>query len=83
MYEVVDDAQSRSQIDALPAEVLVGFAELRAALEVAPWSGDPLNVANPDGPVRTLTFGPERQGLVTYLVHAQRRVDLLDVLWLG
>jgi hypothetical protein len=33
--------------------------------------------------VRSLAFGPIRQGLVTYLiVERQRRVDVLDVLWL-
>jgi hypothetical protein len=32
--------------------------------------------------VRSLAFGPAHQGLVTYLILArQRRVDVLDVLW--
>jgi hypothetical protein len=34
--------------------------------------------------VRTLPFGPIQQGLLTYLVlERERRVDLLDVLWLS
>ena len=61
-----------------------GFAEVRAVLRLAPWSGEPLNAAKPDGPVRTMVFGVERRGLVTYLVlEGRRRVDLLDVVWLG
>ena len=34
--------------------------------------------------VRTLTFGPTGQGMITYLIlEDQRRVDILDALWLG
>lgn len=60
------------------------FLEVRATLEVAPWSGDPLNDRDPDSPVRTVVFGLQGQGLVTYLIlERNRRVDILDVLWLG
>ncbi|WP_246633184.1 hypothetical protein [Pseudonocardia nigra] len=85
MYRITTDQQSQPQIDALPPEALAPFAEVRATLEVAPWTaGDSLNDNNPDGAVRTLVFGPDRQGMVTYLVlDEQRRVDLLDVLWLS
>lgn len=52
-------------------------------IEVAPWSGDPLDDDAPDAAVRTLPFGPVHQGLVTYLLlERDRRVDLLDVIWL-
>lgn len=84
MYEVTTDEQSRAQIDALPADALAPFAEVRAMLAVAPWGGDSLNDANPDAPVRTVAFGPEHGGLVTYLIlEAERRVDVLDVMWLA
>ena len=84
MYQVSVDEQSRAQIEALPAVALAGFAEVRAMLELAPWGGESLNLANPDAPVRTLAFGAAHEGLVTYLIlEAQRRVDVLDVLWLG
>ncbi len=84
MFRVETDEQAERQIAALPAAALAGYAELRTVLEVAPWNGDPLHEQNPDGPVRTLTFGPEHQGLVTYLIlDEQRRVDVLDVLWLA
>ncbi len=60
------------------------FAEARVVLEAAPWGGDSLNDDNPDVPVRSLAFGPAHQGLVTYLIpERQRRVDVLDVLWVG
>lgn len=84
MYRVTTDQQSQPQIDALPPAALAPFAEVRATLEVAPWASDSLNEDNPDAPVRTLAFGPDRQGMVTYLIlDAQRRVDVLDVLWLS
>jgi len=84
VYRVTTDQQSQPQIDALPPDALVPFAEVRATLEVAPWGGDPLNDDNPDAPVRTLAFGPAHQGMVTYLIlDDQRRVDVLDVLWLS
>ena len=47
-------------------------------------AGDSLNDDDPDAPVRTIAFGPDGQGLVTYLIlDSQRRVDVLDVLWLS
>lgn len=52
-------------------------------LEVSPWSGESLNATNPDAGVRTLTFGSTSHGMITYLIlEDQRRVDILDVLWL-
>ncbi|MDQ3989066.1 MAG: hypothetical protein M3291_07695 [Actinomycetota bacterium] len=79
VYRVTTDQQSQPQIDALPSDALAPFAEVRTTLEVAPWGGDTLNDDNPDAPVRTLAFGPDRQGLVTYLIlDEQRRVDVLD-----
>lgn len=84
MYEVSADEQSQPEIDALPRAALLFFAEARVAMEVAPWNGDAINAAYPDAPVRTLAFGPYRQGLITYLIlEDQRRVDILKVLWIG
>ena len=84
MYRVTTDQKSQPQIEALPPEALAPFAEACAVVEIAPWNGDSLNDDYPDAPVRTLAFGPAHQGLVTYLIlDDQRRVDLLDVLWLG
>jgi hypothetical protein len=84
VYRITTDQQSQPQIDALPHDALAPFAEVRATLEVAPWAGDSPNDDNPEAAVRTLAFGAEHQGFVTYLIlESERRVDLLDVLWLG
>ena len=46
--------------------------------------GDSLSDNNPNAPVRSLAFRPDRQGLVTFLIlDEQRRVDVLDVRWLS
>lgn len=84
MYRVTSDEYSQPQIEALPVAAGAPFAEARVMLEVAPWSGDPLNGAKPDGPIRTTVFGPASEGMITYLIlDDQRRVDILDVMWIG
>ncbi|GAA3458857.1 hypothetical protein ACFFSW_34465 [Saccharothrix longispora] len=84
MYTVTTDGDSQPQVDALPPDALAPFAEARAMLEVAPWNGDPYHRHKPDSPMRALTFGPDGQGDLVYLIlDDQRRVDLLTVLWLG
>lgn len=84
MYEVTTDERSQAQIAALPADALAPFAEARTALELAPWNGRPYHARQPDGPMRTLTFGPHSEGKIVYLIlDDQRRVDLLVVVWLG
>lgn len=84
MYEVGADELSQPEIDALPESALPFFAEARVVLELAPWSGEAINAASPDGPVRTLAFGAAGHGLITYLIlEDQRRVDILKVLWIG
>jgi hypothetical protein len=84
VYQVTTDDRSQPQIEALPAEALQFFAEARVVLELSPWSGESLNAANPRAGVRTLALGPTGEGLITYLIlEGQRRVDILDVLWIG
>ena len=84
MYRIVPDAAVFPQVAALPVEGLEAYAELLAALEVAPWSGPSHHAANPDGAVRRWSFGPNRAGQVVYLVLEDRReVHLLVVQWLG
>lgn len=83
MYTLTTDETSRQQVDALPAVALAPFAELRAVLEVAPWNGQPYHRDKPDTPMRAMSFGPDGQGDVVYLIlEDQRRVDLLLVLWI-
>lgn len=84
MYRVTTDERSQPQIEALPPAARAPFAEGRVLLEVAPWSGDPLFADKPDTGIRTITFGAAGQGMITYLIlDMQRRVDILDVLWIG
>jgi hypothetical protein len=51
VYLVETDKRAQLQIDALPAQALTGYAELRTMLEVSPWSGMPLNRNNPNAEV--------------------------------
>ncbi|MGH3767912.1 MAG: hypothetical protein ACRDS0_20270 [Pseudonocardiaceae bacterium] len=84
MYELNDD-DITDQLENLPAGALAAFAELRATLEVAPWSGEPARATNPQGAVRFFAFAStEGSGFVYYLIlDDQRRVDLLELPWLG
>jgi hypothetical protein len=85
VYRVTTDEHVQQQIDALPAEALNAYLELRTTLEISPWSGDPLHPASPTG-VLTWSFGPHGEGLIYYLVlelEDDRRVDLLHVVWLA
>jgi hypothetical protein len=66
VYRVLTDEQVQQQIDTLPRDALAAFAELRTVLEVNPWAGEPINDNNPDGPVRTMTFGGDHGGIAAY-----------------
>lgn len=58
------------------------YAEVRALLEVAPWSGEAYNRQRPDANMRTHTFGKQGEGVVIYMIlDDQRRVIVLRVLW--
>jgi hypothetical protein len=51
-------------------------------VELTPWAGPAINEDNPEGNVRVVPFGSA--GMVTYLIlEDQRRVDVLEVLWVG
>lgn len=73
MYKVTTDEQSQAQIDALPPAALSPFAEARAALELAPWNGQPYHRHRPDSPMRTLSFGPNGEGDIVYLILEDQR----------
>ncbi|MEU7142852.1 hypothetical protein ABZ942_25640 [Nocardia sp. NPDC046473] len=84
MYRVETDPDVHQQIAALPAAALGPFAELMVTLEVSPWSGDSINRAKSEAPVRTMAFGANHEGLITYLVVDERReVHVLIVQWVG
>ena len=82
MYRIETDSAAAEQIAALPDEALVAYTQVLGVLDLVPWNGDPLHDHNPEGAVRTLPLG--RAGLVTYLVlEDQRRVDVLNIIWVG
>ena len=84
MYRVVTDDEIADQLDALPPRALAAFAELRVLLEVDPWAGGPVNPDNPDGSVRTMSFGMDPGGVVACLILDDiRRVGLVQIAWLG
>lgn len=81
MYEVELDPVAEQQRDALPTEAGVAFMELRAMLEVSPWSGD-RSSTNPAGNMLTHAFGGD--GLAWYVVMEERRfVYVTRIIWFG
>ncbi len=84
MYRL-DDGDVADHLRSLPPTALTAYAEVRAALEVAPWAGEPASTRNPDGPVRFLPFASDGgSGFVYYLIlERERRVDVLELFWLG
>ncbi|TMR11511.1 hypothetical protein ETD86_35580 [Nonomuraea turkmeniaca] len=82
MYDVELDPVAEQQRDTLPADALAAFMELRALLEVAPWSGQPLRPDNPKANMLTHTFGG--YGVATYVALEERRlVYVVRLVWLG
>lgn len=82
MYRIEPDPSVKAQVDALPHDALLGYAEVLGVMELAPWSGEPINKRNPEGEVRQLFFGPHGAGMVTYLIlERDREVHVLDMLW--
>ncbi|MET8381509.1 hypothetical protein ABZV14_00725 [Streptosporangium canum] len=80
MYQITLDPLAEEQIAAIPVEALRPLAELLTLLEVAPWSGQPYNPANPKANMLTHAFG--ERGLATYVVlDEQREVYLIRVEW--
>jgi hypothetical protein len=79
VYAVEFDPPAEKQRDELPVGALAAFMELRAALEVAPWSGKRL-ANNPTGNMLSMPFG--ETGLITYLVMEERRlVYIVRITW--
>lgn len=84
MYRVRVHDAARATVDVLPVAALAGYAEVLDLLELEPWAGPPSRVDNPGGNIRTLTFGPNSEGLVTYMILDRlQRVDVLEVQWAG
>ncbi|MBG0813807.1 hypothetical protein [Planomonospora sp. ID82291] len=80
MYQVLLDPIAEGQIAELPEEALRPLEELLALLEIAPWSGQPYNPANPKANMLTHAFG--ERGLATYIVlDEQREIYLIRIEW--
>ena len=84
MYQIVVYPEAAEQIDALPADVALAFAEVLGVLEMKPWAGPPQYDGNPEGEMRLWPFGPGLAGHVVYLIlEDQREVHVLVVQWFG
>jgi hypothetical protein len=82
-YKIEISPEAREQIRALPPALPKQLAEVMAMLELTPWHTKPINDDNPDGALRQLTFGDAGEVLLTFLIlERQRRVDILEVMWL-
>jgi hypothetical protein len=70
----------RASVDALPPELLAAYPELRAALEVSPWTvGRPLVPSDPNG-LRIATIGSAATGQVVYhVIERERLVPIVQV----
>lgn len=70
-------------IDALPLDLLSDFAELRAALELSPWTvGVPLAPSNPTG-LRVATIGAAGTGQVVFhVMERERAVPIVQMTFL-
>ncbi len=84
MYQVVTDDEVNAQVEALPDELLLHYAQVLDLLELAPWNSLPYNAAKPDGVMRTLRVGPEgRTAEVIFLIlERTRRVEIVRVHWI-
>ncbi|MDN5858885.1 MAG: hypothetical protein L0H84_09700 [Pseudonocardia sp.] len=81
---MVDD-EVIAQLAAMPVALLVDYADAVDAAATAPWSGEPINAANPTAEVRRRLFGPLGAAQLVYLVveHAQEihllRITVLEL----
>lgn len=75
MYQLTIDEPIQAQLDALPTAGQQAWRELRAALELAPWNGEPLHPDIPEG-VLSWQFGPHREASRTTLWWSTRGKSL-------
>jgi hypothetical protein len=82
MYKVHQTPAVESAIGTLPVEALTAYAELLAALEVAPWGFPAAVLSNPDGELRRAVFGGG-SGLAFYVIIEQaREVTVVELVWI-
>jgi hypothetical protein len=79
VYLLRDHEPYAAAVDALPPELLAPLAELRASLELSPWTvGTPYVPTNPSG-IRTATVAAGRLVLYYGVIERDRAVDLLNL----
>lgn len=84
MYRVVVQDQAQATVNALPVEGLLRWFGVLDLLETQPWAGRVSRPENPDANILSLAFGPDSEGLATYMVlERDREVHVLEVQWLG
>lgn len=84
MYRVVVQDEGQAAVNALPADGLTSWFGVLDLLEVQPWSGQVSRPGNPDANILTLAFGPNAEGMATYMVlDRDREVHVLEVQWTG
>lgn len=82
-YTIVLTGQAEEQVTTLPHDGLIAYMGAHVAIAVDPLAGMPAG-NDDDGRMRTLTFGPDGQGIAVYLVmERDERVWVLKVLWVG
>ena len=83
MYKIEIYPDARMHAKTLTPRVQAAFAEATSVLELVPWNGEPYNKDKPEGNIRQLVFGPNGEGILTYMIlEDQQRVDVLQVQWI-
>jgi len=82
-YSVILAGQAEEQVATLPRPGLVAYLAAHVEIAIDPWSGRPAG-DDDEGRMRTITFGPEGQGLAVFLVlERDERVYVVKVVWAG
>jgi hypothetical protein len=83
VYEVGIDEIVEAQLADLPPGLTAAYLEVRAMLEVTPWSGDSMKASNPRDNVCSVPLGSAGEGAVICLIQENERlVKVLEVVWL-
>ncbi len=83
-YRIILDPTAEASAKALPPAVRPVVNEVMTTLGLVPWNGKSINEDSPDGEVRQMTFGPQNEGMVTYLIlEREREVHVLLIQWVG
>ncbi|WP_106397049.1 hypothetical protein [Actinocorallia populi] len=87
-YRVEETDDALGVLIALPSDAVISYLEMRAALELDPWTGDPYRPDNPKADnSRVMAFasgcGMAHYVIIEHLQDPDRRVVIASVLWAG